>query len=171
MGAEYRVLTDYSRKMRVPRTTEETGRMKSRKYQPYTGEEIKKIKGMVGKYTCAEIAKEIGRSVGSVSNFCSDHHISTKLTNSELSEMDSSIIECLNYSTFIKGSECKAETGLKDGVFKNAIDKLIKIGRVEYSTIRERGRIFRVYRLLPEVKFGISSRLQEFYQYMRGSHA
>jgi len=145
--------------------------MKSRKYQPYTGEEIKKIKGMVGKFTCAEMAKEIGRSTSSVATFCSDHNISTKLTNSELSDIDSSIIECLNYSTFIKGSECKAETGLKDGVFKNAIAKLIKIGRVEYSTIRERGRIFRVYRLLPEVKFGISSRLQDFYQYMRGSHA
>ena len=145
--------------------------MKSRKCQPYTGQEVKKIKEMAGKFTCAEIAKEIGRSVGAISNFCSDNKISTKLINSELSDIDSSIIECLNYSTFIKGSECKAETGLKDGVFKNSIAKLIKIGRVEYSTIRERGRIFRVYRLLPEVKFGMSNRLQDFYQYMRGSHA
>lgn len=145
--------------------------MKSRKYQPYSGQEVKKIKEMAGKFTCAEMAKEIGRSTSSVATFCSDNHISTKLTNSELSEVDSSIIECLNYSTFIKGSECKAETGLKDGIFKNAIAKLIKIGRVEYSTISERGRVIRVYRLLPEVKFGMSNRLQDFYQYMRGSHA
>lgn len=145
--------------------------MKSRKYQPYTGEEIKKIKEMVGRFNCSEIAKEIGRSTSSVATFCSENHISTKLINNELNEIDSSIIECLNYSTFIKGSECKAETGLKDGVFKNAIAKLIKIGRVEYSTIREKGRIFRVYRLLPEVKFGLSNRLQDFYQYMRVSHA
>lgn len=145
--------------------------MKSIKYQPYTGEEIKKIKGMAGKFTCAEMAKELGRSTSSVATFCSDNHISTKLINAELSEVDSSIIECLNCNTFIKGSECKAETGLKDGVFKNSISKLLRIGRVEYSTIREKGRLIRVYRLLPEVKFGLSSRLQEFYQYTRGNHA
>lgn len=145
--------------------------MKSKRCQPYTGEEIKTIKSMAGKFTCAEIAKKIGRSTSAVSTFCSKNHISTNVTKCELSDIDTAIIDSLNYSAFIKGSECKAEAGLKDGVFKNAIAKLIKIGRVEYSTIHERGRIIRVYRLLPEVKFGLSNRLQDFYQYMRGSHA
>ncbi|WP_241647868.1 hypothetical protein [Rosenbergiella metrosideri] len=145
--------------------------MKSRKYHPYTGDEIKKIKEMAGKFTCAEMAKEIGRSNSSVAAFCSDNKISTKIIRDELNEIDMSIIGCLSYDTFTKGSRCKCDSGLKDGVFKNAIAKLIRIGKVEYSTVSERRQAVRFYRLLPEVKFGVSNRLQDFYQYMRGSHA
>lgn len=145
--------------------------MTSKSFQPYTSEKIRTIKDLAGTKSCPEIASVIGRTATSVAQFCSTRQISLKVTADSLTDDDKKIIECLEYISFTKSSDCRREAGLKDGPFKTAITKLIRIGRVEYSTIQHKGRVLRVYRLLPESCFGVSAKLSEFDKLLRGANA